>query len=385
MISIYLTLLLAPFFLSIYSSLKVEQLSGSQLTTGLLLLGLSLELLLYILKNNPKIPNKVALFLGICLTLSLYIFVIDLSYGKNVLDSLVFPLKILFLLSLFLASFFHKEKIISKNLVKKFLIWNMIIITIFIGFDYITKGPYYSGIDYGVSKRPPFFGAFLVSILPGLIINYSRLLITILGMLIFLTFRRSAWLAFTNGLFMFFLLSKQRLSRKIVNSLLTIALILISIYLLVAEANLIPIFLKRISDPTGSGRSIFWKLSLSLFNQEMDYFEKIFGNPTLLRSHLHSTFGIPIGAHSDFLDFLINYGVVGFLLYFLSIIVLFIIFSSKKCSPSSNNKIAAIAGLTAHVTNSLVSGGFFDTTSTYLFFVLGVIAYAKQETNTIKY
>lgn len=140
-------------------------------------------------------------------------------------------------------------------------------------------------------------------------------ILTIAGGLYFLSIMtsRGAFLAVGVGTVSLVLFSKTKRSTKLLTSLGIIAVILFVYY-----SETFELLMERFnsSDDTGAGRTIIWEAKLKGFLQEGNVFDLIFGygvNDGFAVAS--STLGRARAFHNDFVAVLVEYGIVGLVLF----------------------------------------------------------------------
>ncbi len=112
---------------------------------------------------------------------------------------------------------------------------------------------------------------------------------------------------------------------------------------------------------TASGRTIIWKFSLDHFLKS-DLLSQIFGaGPREIPELMQNLLGNAVGSHSEWLDLLCSYGIIGALLYIFMYVMLiktFMQLRSRRC-PTSPPALGAISML---IILSLASGGTLSPT-----------------------
>ena len=170
-------------------------------------------------------------------------------------------------------------------------------------------------------------GFILVSCLPmALVFPYKRLRIYLYSLVVLAcvyTGQRSAALAALISVLPAFPVLRRNIKRIDVTVLL-IAIVLLAIPVL-GEA-MQNIHERNVYDMSkgdlGSGRLVFWGIVLNDFVSH-DIFHIIFGNGTnSVAAVLEESYGIAIGAHNGWLDFLYTFGIVGLSVYAAFFVVL---------------------------------------------------------------
>ena len=298
---------------------------------GLINLSLPLFLVSYLLthkdyKINSSLSKPISIFLGILLltVFTSYDSWISLRHWFR----LAMPISVYFLI---LQSFKTERQI---NQLKKVLLFSSIV-PLLMGFYQIFYGFPESSILYSESKNigfnriigsfshPNGYAAYLVILIPLVISFYSenrkanqKLFYFLLlgGMLVslFCTYTRVAWAAFFGSLTILGMARYKRIYLSLILSLLIIFLLI---------PNLNQAFLKRIQpDSSFYGRFSFNQLSLYLFSQK-PLLGNGLGTYQLFSADvfgvMESSYGrdTGVGSHNDYLRFLSETGIVGFLAY----------------------------------------------------------------------
>jgi O-antigen ligase len=131
------------------------------------------------------------------------------------------------------------------------------------------------------------------------------------------------------------------------------------------------------SGGTGSGRTQIWDVAATYFIN-MDIVHTVFGyGAGHLPSVMSSALNNPIGAHNDWLDIAVSYGLCGlflFLYFFISIFNL----ARKLFFSHDKNYLAVISCLIILLFYSAATGGVFNVTFVALFGILGFCSGGNQ-------
>ncbi len=140
--------------------------------------------------------------------------------------------------------------------------------------------------------------------------------------------------------------------------------------------------LDDISEGSAGGRKIFWAIALN-FYLSFDTVNLFFGEPGALPQFLDQKFGLAIGAHTDILDFLCNYGAIGLILYLSIYISIFKYFWNYR-KLAKKESVTGCALIIAMFFLSITTGGFFYSLNLMYFiftgYLVGVIE-LKRENN----
>lgn len=193
-----------------------------------------------------------------------------------------------------------------------------------------------------------------------------------------LTFRRSSLLAVL-AVFLIGLLVGRSSSRRV--QLLNLILLAALLSVVVATFVLLDsggsdILSRKLSDldvehgGTGSGRLIFWSIAFeSWWSSTVD--EKLFGfGPGFIREILRYRIGLAIGAHNDFLDVLLSYGLVGIVLMAVSLFSFIHAIMGSRIA-GNNYYALGVTSLVGLMVISLSTGGMFDPVMFPAFFLMG--------------
>jgi hypothetical protein len=312
--------------------------------------------------------------------LAFYIIVINFSYGLSLSDSLNLPLRIIFLYLIFFLTyqFIYDNK--NSRFVFYFAIYFLAITAVFISIDLLNGVKYYTEheINFGIGGNVKKFSVILLSIFPIFIYFNTKKYIVINFILQLITVRRSALISMLIIYIINYLFNFKFKINKILSLSIGLLIFIISCFFILNYTSLGELIIVRINDlnvisgeGTGSGRSVFWGLALSLFNSFEDVI-KLFGNPTVLTNYLERFFGMKIGAHSDILDYLINYGIIGLILYLMIFISFFKFFINNITDNPVESKIG-LSLLIGQLFFSSVTGGFYDSFNSITFVFLGYL------------
>ena len=331
-------------------------------------------------------------FIKVLLFLTLFVFIINLITFDSINEIIKLPLIIL--LSTF-SLIISRYLTIQKNINNKFLfmlsIYTLIVIIFFMIIDKINGVHYYAintqlvtnGIAGNISK----YAAILFPIIAILIYLEKYFFSFIQLILILITQRRSALLGevifiMINSLPYLFNVHiiKQNLKKII------ISLFLVSIFSLFFIDQITTIFnsafsrLDEVKEGSAGGRKVFWALAFD-FYLSFDTINLFFGNPGALPQFLDQKFGLAIGAHTDILDFLCNYGAIGLILYLSIYISIFKYFWNYR-KLAKKESVTGVSLIIAMFFLSITTGGFFYSLNLMYFiftgYLVGVIELKKE-------
>lgn len=187
---------------------------------------------------------------------------------------------------------------------------------------------------------------------------YNIFLLALAFYSLFLTFVRTGYIMCFLGLIvMLFCVKKESLWANMkLYSLLFIICIGLIFLVLSNEVLYARLFDQRIygGDDVGSGRLLFWRNALNIWwNGNVIEFLFGVGFDNLTNYNLQTT-GLPVFSHNQFLDALAQNGIIGFFLYFMFIINLFVFIRKRKNSVFYS---LAMALFTAYVLMDFFQGG----------------------------
>lgn len=240
----------------------------------------------------------------------------------------------------------------------------------------------------GATGHVAITAVILLSVLPILLVqSVNRRLATVLLIIaviaIFVTFRRSAWIVASVLLAMHLVLVVLNPSRGLLNSLRAFVVIAIGLatatVVLSLNDNVADSVHSRLSDlnvfsgGTGAGRSIFWNILWNhVSNQSVD--KTLFGNGVgFIQQLLERKFGLAIGAHNDWFDIFLSFGIV-------PILILFFFFLSTLTtiiSAAMPTRLLLAYSVTTLAILSVTTGGMFDTYTGFLHATIG-LAFANS-------
>lgn len=349
---------------------------------------LSLVIIFLISYKGIKIRYS---FIKVFLFFTLFIFIINLISYDSINEIIKLPLIILLsTFSLLLSHYLTIQKIIDKKLILIFSIYTLIVIIFFVLIDKVNGVVYYSlkndAITEGIAGNISKYSAILFPVLAILIYLQKYFLSFIQIILILITQRRSALLGEVIFILIYVLpnifniyIIKKNLKRIIISLFL---LLITSLFFIEQINTLISSFTNRLEDTSGGGRKVFWALAFD-FYLSFDAFNLFFGNPGALPEFLDQKFGMAIGAHSDILDFLCNYGAIGLLLYLSIYISIFKYFLNNR-DIALKESITGISLIISMLFLSITTGGFFYSLNLMYFLFTGYlvgVTELKKENN----
>jgi O-antigen ligase len=335
------------------------------------------------------------LFIKLFFFLILYIFVINLILIDDLIEIIKLPLIVLLsIFSLLISRYLTLNNLLNDRKLFLFSIYTISVLALFIFIDKANGIQYYdlrngivsSGIAGNISKYAailfPIFAIFiylnkyLFAFIQFILIVITQRRSALLGEIIFLT------ISIIPNLFNIFVI-KQNM-KKIISSLILI--LLISFLFIDQISNLfLSVFnrLDDISEGSAGGRKIFWALAFD-FYLSFDTANLFFGNPGALPQYLDQRFGLAIGAHSDILDFLCNYGAIGLLLYLSIYFFIFKYFWNCRFY-AKKESITGIALIIAMFFLSITTGGFFYSLNLMYFIFTGYLVAITELKKENKY
>lgn len=353
--------------------------SITQFISFIFIILFSISLLrLKIIENNSRIVISFILLI-------IYIIIIHLFYFTyDLLKILSFPLTIL---NLFFAFILFTELVRKQIVSYKFLlisaVYQLIIILMFIFIDKINGVSYYSFTDHnvlgGIGGNISKYAAILFAITPIFLYNNNKYfyILNLIG--IFLTLRRSAIIGSITNLFIFLFLNKKKQIFFTKRNLKFVIIMLIAIiaisykYTFIIDGIFSSIQERFVDmkDDSAGGRKIFWALTIDLF-LSFNLTEMLFGHPGTLAPYLLKHFGMAIGAHSDVLDFLTSYGIVGLFLYLLNhFSFLTFFYKHRKVTPVESS--LGISTVISMFIVSVTTAGYFYSLNLMTFIVYGFL------------
>lgn len=343
-----------------------------------------LILMLYLIMTiGINLKDKITFWF---LSFIMYVFIVNLFYMDSIVSILNLPIIMLLLWSSFAAArYITKIKQLTIEKIFLFSIYQLIIILIYIFIDKLNGVDYYvlvytattetGGIGGNVAKY-----ASVLAPLVAIFSYYGSLTFSSLNIFaILMTLRRSALISALIFFIIFYIPKMFKLKTLLItirNTIIVCVTIIIVLKFINVDIlnNFIKIFENRLDDlinGTGSGRSIFWGHAMDFYSS-YSINEMLFGDPTGLIAYMKLKFGLAIGAHSDIIDFLVNYGVVGLLLY-LTIFYNFILYFIRNYSLFNDESRTGISLITSIFFIAIVSGGMFITINIMLFIFLGYL------------
>lgn len=326
---------------------------------------------------------KKYLFIKIFLTLTLLIFIVNLLSMDSFVEMIKFPLIILLtVFSLLLSRYLTLTKFLTEKKIILFASYIILILGLFIFIDKSNGISYYDTgtgiVSAGIAGNISKYAAILFPTFAIFIYHQKYFVAFIQIVLILLTQRRSGLLAeliFISILILpniknFFMLKFN--FKKIILFLFVFSSFFI--YFNDIIFNAISSFLVRFDDITegsAGGRKIFWALAFD-FYLSFDTLSLVFGKPGALPVFLDAKFGLAIGAHSDIIDFLCNYGAIGLTLYLLIYISIFQFFL-KNYTLARKESIIGMAYVVSMSFLSISTGGFFYSLNIMFFVFTGYL------------
>ena len=170
-------------------------------------------------------------------------------------------------------------------------------------------------------------------LLVPLLLSFSnrKFLIVFVVVILFITFssgKRSTFIAVVIALLVYMFVNSFNKNGMTVKSLLMFSVLLYALYYLISFIDVINegLLLDRISNITddgGSGRDYVWEGTIRMINKQ-DFTHSFFGSgyDGVIRNSVYK-----LSAHNDFLEIRYDYGLIGVLLFIISLLSLL-----KKCS-----------------------------------------------------
>lgn len=316
----------------------------------------------------------------------MYVFIVNIFYMDSIANIFNLPIIMLLLFLLFTATrYLTKKKKLTIRTIFLFSIYQLIIILIYIFIDKLNGVDYYylvynaHTVTRGIGGNVARYASVLVPLV-AIFSYYGSLTFSTLNIFaILMTLRRSALISALIFFIIFYIpkMFKLKILLKTIRNLIIITvIIIIGIKFINVDIlnNFIAIIDSRLDDlinGTGSGRSIFWGYAIDFYSS-YSIKEMLFGNPTGLLTYMKLNFGLAIGAHSDIIDFLVNYGAVGLFLY-LIVFYNFIIYFISKFSTFNNESRTAISLSASILFLVTVSGGLYITLNIMFFIFIGYL------------
>ena len=290
----------------------------------------------------------------------------------------------------YLLTRFEVLKIKDLMYISFFLVFSMLIGQI-IGSDDIStvSGEGNEFALQGLVGHVAITSSVLLSVVPILLINSSKstlnfLVLALCFTAIIFTFRRSAWLIFIvlglAHLYMMYFRNNSDALQKLKVMVLIIAGTVGIGVLLMLNQDVSNAIMTRLEDlnvaqgGTGAGRSVFWGILWDYtLNQPMINF--FVGNGYgFIQGLLENRFGSAIGAHNDWLDFFLSFGVLPLIIFAIMVIIL----TSYTLQKNRVHRQLLAYCLFCLVTLSMTTGGAFDTYFAFLHATIG-FALASQD------
>ncbi len=348
---------------------------------------------LLLIVTIPLTTNTLSIKANLFIPIICFIYWISITifYSISSTDTIVYCFRVFYLLMIYLTT-----RILSYlNLIDEawfFRIGKILLAIIIISQIYV----YYSGgartnlLDpriaiAGTTFQTSRWGAYLVSIFPIFFlkkkldgVDYFFIFLALISSIF--TFRRSATISL---LFVMAFYALQRNNLKIIKSkiktIFIFIIIFIGAYYITVKTPFADGFLLKLSDlnlgsgGTGSGRAIFWRITLYHLN-EMSVIRLLIGDGVgALAKEMITNYGGAIGAHNDWLDILISFGFIGLTFFswiFLQICLIAFSLYQKKDMFS----FASLAISISFLVISITTGGILEPTFACLFGVLGFCA-----------
>lgn len=336
------------------------------------------------------------LFLFFIFVLSLFVanslvYALNISseYNPNILEGLVVGSRALLLLFVTYFTFLLvRHGVLQQSdfiYVASFLVLSMVFGQLFGQSDtLVVQGEGNEFALHGLTGHVAITASILLSVLPILLVYSSKSKLSLIILFfcflaIIFTFRRSAWLIlFILGslhlYMMYFKINTDAYQKLKVMVFIMSGIVGIVLFALLNQGVLDAI-LTRLEDlnlsegGTGAGRSIFWGVLWAyIFDQPLLNF--IFGNGYgFIQGLLDSKIGSAIGAHNDWLDILLSFGIFPLILFAVMLVVL-VAYSFQKNRASGyllGYCVISIAVL------SMTTGGVFDTYFAFLHATIGFV------------
>lgn len=229
----------------------------------------------------------------------------------------------------------------------------------------------------GLTGHVAITSSILLSAIPILLISSEKSKIGLIALVlcavaILFTFRRSAWLIVAALLiahiYILYFRSSTDAYRQLKITLLIVAGFVGLGLFLAGNPEIYQSIMLRLQDlnvaqgGTGAGRSVFWAILIDyIVNQPIVNF--IFGNGYgFVQGLLETRFGVAIGAHNDWLDLLLAFGVIPIVIFILMIGVLLFQVIKKDYV----YKLLLAYCVFSLLALSFTTGGAFDTYFTFL-------------------
>lgn len=319
----------------------------------------------YIIKNNPKniFKNPFNVWLGIfTLMLTLYLLL-----SGNLIKNFYIYIKMLY----WIFGYYYFYILSFKNFFKTDDINIFGRILLFVSFAIILLTlPYRFADDEGWLYEADNIGYLILFTLPYLVIKFDRINNNILQYVILLgtaiSMKRGAQIgAVASYLFMWFYFIFRDKSYNLYKSLFTILIIAVSVFVLFQNMEIFEERYSDINDPEkmGSGRGTLWPLIYNAW-EDGHIFHQAFGNGFYSSGEVtRKLWDKGFMAHSDWLEVLYGWGIFGIIVYvmliysiiksafivkklnvnyYISVIIIFLIFLSKGTFGGTFNDIRII-------------------------------------------
>jgi len=237
---------------------------------------------------------------------------------------------------------------------------------------------------HGLTGHVAITASILLSVLPILFVYSSKSKLSLVMLLlcfiaIVFTFRRSAWLILTllgsiHLYLMYFKNSTDAYQKLKVMGFVVVGLLGV-VLLAIFNQGVSDAIMTRLEDlnvssgGTGAGRSIFWGILWTyIFDQPLINFT--LGNGYgFIQGLLENKFGSAIGAHNDWLDYFLSFGMMPLILFFAMLMVLVTYVFQRK------RKDAQLLGycVLSLLVLSITTGGAFDTYFAFLHATIGFV------------
>jgi len=387
-------LLVLPLFISVHLGPLIDiinhifeigsddyaRLGFSQIIRGVLIILMLLSGLY--LRHKIKLDSMSKLLL----IFSAYIFLFSWVHISPYKD-FVFGLKVLFITVVYINSkVLFSSNIIGDKFVKS--AYYMIALTVFISLivGYYMDVPSYEGIDFalaGITGQPAGPSANIASIFPIIFIgnlqNISNWKIINLLFCIILSLammRRTGIIAISlSSLFVIILsLSKVKdVLKKLILLFLIIVIVIVGWYF-IKKYSFDQAIEMRFEEAdirkggTGSGRTLFWEESISHILSRDSFIEIFFGEGyEFSRIIMYKSMGTYTMAHNDFIEIWLDFGWIGL------IIILIYLYLLIREMFKSKFKLVLIMIIVISISFMLFAGGYFDSTFSSTFMLMGYI------------
>ncbi len=311
-------------------------------------------------------------------------------------------LRVLFVYLVFASAYlFYRDGIIDGTWLQRvglFVLLNVVALQVvgkLVGFK---NDPYESEFVFGgIASHVAITAAFLVSIAPTFLlttssVRFKKVAFILLLLAVLFTFRRSAILALILAtLFGSFaaltILRQSHIAHFIALPLVILTLVSALLFFTAPGHDLIERLkdLNIVSGGTGAGRTLMWPIVIEHI-ADRNLIANIIGegvntiNPVMLRQ-----FGREMGAHNDWLDIIVSFGIPAVFLFFWFQIRILILSVTFKVARKPALLATAVMILLIFLVMSLTTGGVFEPAFAPAYATLGILLGMQDKINRSSY